>query len=210
MRRLLAILITLAVVLVGADFGLRFLSEYWVARQLQRSLDLPSRPSVSLNGFPYIPRLVSGDLPTATVRTGSFTREGVTIERIRLILHDVHFSTRQLIYGRRADITADRGDGVVVVRAIEVSAPAIGPVRIRFQGGQAVVRSDRLAQPISATVSLDGGTVVIRSTDSGLPGSFDVELPVLVPEQRYTRLTVSGSGAIIAFEVVEPRFEVNA
>jgi hypothetical protein len=209
MRRLLTFLITLALVLVTADFGLRFLSQYWVARQLQRSLDLPSRPSVSLGGFPYIPRLVSGELPTATVRTGTFSVEGVTVERVRLTLHQVHFSTRQLIYGKSADITADRGDGIAVVEALDVNATTVGSVQVRFEGGVAIVRSERLSQPFEAAVSLDGSTLTLRSTDPAFPGSFDVTLPDLVTDQRYTHLTVSGSQATIAFVLDQPRFGVK-
>jgi hypothetical protein len=48
----LAFLIPLVLVLAAADYGLRYLSQYWVARQLQRSLELPGQPSVSLGGSP--------------------------------------------------------------------------------------------------------------------------------------------------------------
>jgi hypothetical protein len=208
MRRLLAFLLALALVLVAADFGLRYLSEYWVAQRLQRSLDLPSRPSVSLGGFPYIPRLVSGDLPTVTVRTGKLTVDGVTIEGIRLSLHNVHFSTRQLLYGKSSDIRADRGDGVAVIRAIAVTATTVGSVRVRFEGGAAIITSERLQRSFEAIASLDGSSLVLRSTDAALPGSFDAKIPLLLPEQRYTRLTLAGSEARIAFELAKPRFEV--
>ncbi len=70
MRRLLATLVALALILVAADFGLRFLSEYRVSKQIQESLQLPVRPSVSLGGLPYIPRLLSGDFLPGLLYTG--------------------------------------------------------------------------------------------------------------------------------------------
>lgn len=210
MRRLLTFLLTLVLILVAADFGLRFLSEYWVSRQLQRSLDLPSRPSVSLEGFPFIPRVVSGDFSSATVRTGPFTEGGVRLQRMRLTLHDVHFSTRQLLYGKRADIRAARGDGEAVVNAIDASAAPIGPVRVRFAGGGAVITSDRLQGPVMANVALSGSSLVIRSADPALPGSFDIKLPELVAGLRYTQVTVVGSEADLAFVLASPRFEIRA
>ena len=210
MRRLLTFLLTLALVLTGADFGLRFLSEYWVSRQVQKSLALPSRPSISFEGFPFIPRLVSGDFPSAEVRTGPFTDDGVRLERVRLTLRDVHFSTRQLLFGTRAAIRAARGDGVAVVTTIDVTATPVGPVRVRFTGGGAVVTSDRLPSPVKATVALSGSGLVVRSGGPALPGSFDVKLPELVAGLRYTNVTSVGSEADLQFVLARPRFEITS
>ncbi len=210
MRRLLTFLLTLVLVLVAADFGLRFLSEYWVSRQVQRSLALPARPSVSLEGFPFIPRLVSGDFSSATVRTGPFTRGSVGLDRVRLTLHEVHFSTRQLLYGKRAEIRAARGDGVAVVKTIEVHTTPVGPARVRFSSGGAVIGSDRLQGPVKATVTVSGSSLVVRPDDPALPGSFDVKLPELVAGLRYTKVTVVGSEADLAFVLASPRFEITS
>jgi hypothetical protein len=213
MRRLLIFLVVLAVVLGAADFGLRFLSEYWVARQLQESLHLPSRPSVTLAGFPFTPRLVSGDFPSATVRTGPLTREGVTFTEIQVTLRDVHFSTRQLLYGKQAGIRARRGEGVADVRAINVTTTVLGQqanLRVRFEGGRAVVTSDRLQSPVVASVALEGSTLVVQANDTALPGSFGIKLPELVPDLRYARLAVAGSEAEVTFVLANPRFEVKA
>jgi hypothetical protein len=208
-RRLLTFLVAFVLVLVAADFGLRFLSQYWVAGQIQRSLDLPSRPSVTLSDFPFIPRLVSGDVSKATVQTGPFAVEGVRLERVRLTIRTVHFSTRQLLYGSEADITAESGEGVAVIKAITVPDTPVGPVRVRFEGGLAVLTSDRLPGPIVATVAVDGSVLVLTSGDSALPGSLDVQLPKFVAGLRYTEVAVTGSEADIAFAVANPRFRVG-
>jgi hypothetical protein len=210
MRRLLTVLITFVVVSVAADFGLRFLSQYWVAGQVQRSLDLPSRPSVTLNVFPFIPRLLSGDVSEATIRTGTFTVEGVRLERVRITLRGVHFSTRQLLYGSQADITAGSGAGVAVIKAVTVSNTPVGPIHIRFEGGQAILTSDRLPDPISADVAVDGSVLVFNASDPALPGSLDVDLPKFVAGLRYSEVTVTGSKADISFAVANPRFRVTA
>jgi hypothetical protein len=210
LRRLLKFLLPLILILLGADFGLRFLSEYWVARQVQESLQLPTRPSVSLGGFPYIPRLVSGDFPTVTIRTGAFTADQVKLERVRLTLHDVHFSTRQLLYGQRAAIRARRGDGVAVLNALDVTGTPAGTVHVRFEGARVAITSDQLQGTVEASVALDGSTLVVRPSDPRLPGPFDVDLPKFLPGIRYTGVAVSGSGAEIAFKLANARFEVNA
>jgi len=209
LRRLLTFLLPLIVVLLGADFGLRFLSEYWVARQVQESLQLPTRPSVSLGGFPYIPRLVTGDFPTVTVRTGAFKADQVNLERVRLTLHDVHFSTRQLLYGQRAAIRARRGEGLAILKTVDLTGTPAGTLHVRFEGARVAITSDQLQGTVVASVALDGSTLVFRPNDSRLPGPFDVDLPKFLPGLRYTGLAVSGSGAEIAFKLASPRFEVN-
>jgi hypothetical protein len=211
MRRLVAFLATLIIVLVGADFGLRIVAEYRTGDQLRRSLELSSRPSVSVGEFPFIPQLVSGSFPRVTVRTGHWTVNGVTLDRVRLTLRDVRASTRALLYGRATTITADRGDGEAVIKALDATLGVLGQeatFRIRFEGGGAVVTSDQLADPVRATVSLEGSALVIRPDSSAIPASLTVDLPQLIGGLRYTRADVVGSEALIAFVVARPRFDV--
>ena len=63
MRKALVAVGVAVVLLVGADLGLRALAQYWIAGQLRSSLGLERRPSVSLGGFPFLPRLVTGEIP---------------------------------------------------------------------------------------------------------------------------------------------------
>jgi hypothetical protein len=212
LRRLLAFLITLALVLVGADFGLRFLSEFWAGRQLERSLDLPSRPSVSLDAFPYIPHLVSGDVATVTVRTGSLRVEGARIDRLALTLHDVHFSTRQLLYGKQATIRARRGEGTAVVTSADLTTTILGQeteVHILFRGSRVAVTSDRFPVPVEGSVSLDGSVLVVRSDDPRLPISLSAGLPQLVAGLRYTAVRLADFGAELSFALASTRFDVE-
>jgi LmeA-like phospholipid-binding len=62
MRRFLIALAVLVAILVAADFGLRLLTAYWLGRGLQSSLSLSERPSVSLDAFPFLPEVVSGNV----------------------------------------------------------------------------------------------------------------------------------------------------
>src|SRR5262245_31103251 len=86
------LLVTLSVVLVAADAGLRTLSQFYISRSIQRSLDLPERPSVSLGGFPFSVRLLSGDIPSVTVRARDVTAQGLKLERVDLNLNGVDMS----------------------------------------------------------------------------------------------------------------------
>ena len=58
----------LAVLLVGADIGSRILTQRVIARRIQASLHLSDRPSVSLDGFPFLLHFAEGSFPAASAR----------------------------------------------------------------------------------------------------------------------------------------------
>jgi len=107
MRKALVALGVLVVVLVAADFGLRALAQHWVAGQLQSSLRLEERPSVSLGGFPFLPRLATGRFPSVDVEShGSLKASEFPLAGIEVTLRDVRFSADQLLFGNKATIRA--------------------------------------------------------------------------------------------------------
>jgi hypothetical protein len=115
----------------------------------------------------------------------------------------------RFLYGQRAAIRAKGGDGVAIVKALDVTGTAVGTVHFRFEGARVTISSDQLQQTVEASVALDGSTLLIRPNDPALPGSFDVELPEFLPGLRDTGVAESGSGAEIAFELQRPRFEIK-
>ena len=139
MRKLLVALAVIAAVVVGADFGLRLLANYWVGRELQSSLTLSQRPSVSIGGFPFLPELISGDVASVTVHAkGSITEGKLPVHEVTLTLQNVSFSPSQLVAGGGATIRAGSGDGTAQFTQGDLNA-ALGasvPVTITFRGGR--------------------------------------------------------------------------
>ena len=210
MRRLLVALIVLGVLLVGADFGLRFLGEYWVARELQGKLELSTRPDVSLEGFPFIPHLISGEFTAVRLRTGPTEVKGIDLEAVELELRDVRFSTRQLVAGGDATIRGREGDGQITLTGQAVTQAlkrANVPLRVRFVDGEVRIGSPQLGLEGRAELSTSGGRLVL--TPAGFPRISSFPLPELVPGVEYTDAEVRGSEAEIAFQVENPTFEVS-
>src|SRR6266508_2677854 len=78
--------------LVAADFGLRVVAQYLVARQLQTSLVLQDRPKVSFGGWPFVTELVGGKLASVTVEArGSITSDQFPVQSVDATLRDVSF-----------------------------------------------------------------------------------------------------------------------
>src|SRR6266540_2169879 len=112
MRKAIVAVGVVVLVLVGADFGLRALAQYWVSGQLQTSLELDRRPTVSLGGFPFLPRLVTGRFSSVTVDSEGQVRTGrFQLSAVDLALRDVRFPPDQLLFGNKATIRAGSGSG---------------------------------------------------------------------------------------------------
>src|SRR5438093_6759332 len=144
------IIIALALVvglLVAADVGLRLLAQYWVGRTIATSMGMPERPSVSVGGFPFLWHLASGDFPSVTITSrGPVTGGTVPLESAQVVLHDVHISSGQLLFGTSSTITAKKGDGTATLTAADLNATIASDTsaHVRFEGGTVVVTSSSL------------------------------------------------------------------
>ena len=61
-RGLIALAVLLAL-LVVADATARAMVRPWIGRDVALALGLPERPAVTIGGFTFLPRLVSGEIP---------------------------------------------------------------------------------------------------------------------------------------------------
>ena len=211
MRKLLVALAVIAAVVVGADFGLRLLANYWVGRELQSSLTLSQRPSVSIGGFPFLPELISGDVASVTVHAkGSITEGKLPVHEVTLTLQNVSFSPSQLVAGGGATIRAGSGDGTAQFTQGDLNA-ALGasvPVTITFRGGRVVVRVGKGGQEFAATPSVSGGQLVLTPTKGSIP-RLSIELPKIVEGITYRKVRIEGGTATLSFTLRHATFKIK-
>ena len=74
MKGFLVTLLVLVVLLVGADFGARWIAEDRVATQLQSQLKLDEKPDVAIHGFPFVTQAASGDYGVGDADRASTSR----------------------------------------------------------------------------------------------------------------------------------------
>jgi LmeA-like phospholipid-binding len=207
MRRLVIVLIVLAVLLVFLDIGSRLAAQYAVSRDLAATLDLAEQPKVSLGGFPFLPRLAWGSVPTVTVTAGPTTMEGVSIRGVHLTLRDVTFSAGALLTGGDGTIEAKRGEGEAVIDGATVPATVLGQtvtLHVRFEGDRTLVTAEGLRGTIEVDPELDDrGNLVLRPASPLLPVSVTVPLPTLVDGVTYTSLHVRNGVATMGFDVLD-------
>lgn len=209
-RLLIRFALVPAALYVAADFGARALADAGVSKELQTSLQLSSKPDVSLGGFPFIPKLVSGRFDTVEATARRFSSGGVRFARVDLTLRDVTTSTWRLLRGTDAKIGIGSGKGTATMTAQDVSdalRSAGLAVAVTFEPGRVVVRSTATSLEGSATPALRHGALVLRSR--GLPSSVRIPLPAVVPGLRYTGVTIAGSRAVLSFDVRATTLDVG-
>jgi hypothetical protein len=210
MRRALIIVGAMALFLVGADLGLRALAQYWIAGQIQESFELSDRPSVSLGGFPFMPRLLTGRFSEVTVRSQGTVRTGrFPLSGVDLTLRQVRFPADQLLFGNKATIRAAGGSGTVTLTEEDINRafPATVPVTIHLGGGK--VRIDSSNGTVVTRLRVVDNRLVLVPVEGSLPVEVRVALPVLVRGITYTRIGVEGSRAVVRFRLTRPTILVR-
>jgi hypothetical protein len=208
MRKLLVALAVLLVVYVAADIGARFWAQSWVGGQLQRSLHLSKSASVSFGGLLFIPEVVSGHIPSATVHAASFSSEGVRFQSASLDLRDIRFSPSQLFRSKHTgSIRAARGDGEVSMSGDDLTAAlrdrGFGGT-VTLAGGEVRLSGGGLPGEISAQPSIEGGTLVLRASGT----SVSLPLPEVVPGLTYRDVRIEGDTGELLFTVSNVEFVI--
>jgi len=206
-RRLLILIIVIVVLLIGLDVGSRLVTQYAASRGLETTLGLDERPAVSLGGFPFLPRLLSGNLPSVTVHVGKDEVQGVSIQRANLALDDVRFSAGDLLGRSEGTIHARSGTGEAVVDGATVPATILGqrvPLHVRFEGSRTLVSAEGFPGSIAVSPEIDDqGDLVLRPEGGLLPVSVTVQLPQLIDGIHYRSLDVRDGKATLTFEVAD-------
>jgi hypothetical protein len=134
MRGFLITLLVLVVLIVGADFGARWIAEDRVATQLQSQLKLDAKPDVAIHGFPFVTQAAAGDYGSVTL-----TADHIPYRQLRDItlvadLGDVTLPPQSLIDGTVRSIPARtvtasaEVDPADLARVLRVSDVTVEPV----------------------------------------------------------------------------------
>jgi hypothetical protein len=210
MRKALIIVGAVVLLLVGADLGLRALAQYWIAGQIQTSFELRDRPNVSLGGFPFLPRLITGRFPEVTVRSKGTVQTGrFPLSGVDLTLRQVRFPADQLLFGNKATIRAAGGAGTITLTEEDINRafPATVPVTIHLSGEK--VRIETSSGTVVTRLRVTDNRLLLVPVEGSLPVEVRVSLPVIVRGITYTGVRVEGSRALLRFRLTRPSILVR-
>ncbi|HEU5354251.1 MAG TPA: DUF2993 domain-containing protein [Actinocrinis sp.] len=191
-RRGLGCLIALAILvalLIGADRVAAAVTENQLAGKIQSSQNLNQKPSVSIDGFPFLTQVISRHFDHATVDINNLDARGVPIQHIHADLRGVHVSSGY------NSATVDTLNGTATLSYDQVATALskqaeIGEITLAQGTGNQVKASYSIAGiSVSAdvTVSVLSGnelrftTTKVHTPLSGLglnTGGFDVKVPL--------------------------------
>jgi hypothetical protein len=115
------VVVVLAGLLVGADYGLAAAAEYQVSKKMRSDLNLANDPSVNIHGFPFITQALAGDYHDITVNaTGVPAKNTLRDLEVDADLHDVRVKLSDLLSGNVSQVRVDEVDGQVKVKASDI------------------------------------------------------------------------------------------
>jgi hypothetical protein len=123
-RTITIIVASVIALLVALDFGTRAFAESEVASQI-KSQGFPTKPSVSIQGFPFLTQVATRDMKTIDISATDVPVGPVTIHSINAVLNGVHINSSF------NGATVDTVTGTAVITFGELSnslASQVGPL----------------------------------------------------------------------------------
>jgi hypothetical protein len=205
-RRWLIALVVLILVLVGVDFGAKAFAENAIATKIDSS-GLGTKPSVNIEGFPFLTQVASRDLSQIDINASNFTVKQVVISS----LHATATGVRPNASFNGATISKINGTVVVsfttVTNLIPVPGltvtpdPADGPDAIKFNSslGGAVGKIEQInANTIKVEVGNLTGLAGLASLIGGstIASSYTFVIPTLPAGLVVRSISVTSQGIV--------------
>ena len=182
MRKFLVALVILVIVLVVIDRAGLFIAEREIGTRVQQSYKLPAKPGVSIEGFPFLTQVVSGNYQQINVSIASSDNDGVQLKDINAQFTGVHASLSLLLGQDSGTVTAAHATGTATVPFSQVLQRLPKGVTIGPDGGSSLTVSGTTAYgTIKGTARL------------GVSGSR-----ITVTPQRFTVAGVTAPGYLVS------------
>ncbi len=190
-RRLLITLIVLAAIVVGLDRGAAYVAGRELASRIQSQEHLPSRPDVSIEGFPFLTQVASGRYGHGSLTAHGLSRSGLTVETAHVDLYGVHVPLGDITGGHVKDVPVDRATGTARISFAAVA----GAIASRTEG----LGTLTLSQASGSSVRV-GGKVTVLGSSYSLDGVGDVSL-----SRGQLRVAIAGSSLAALPSVISSR-----
>ena len=197
---LVILLVSLFVLLVG-DLVVKSIAEDRMESALQSSFEFSSRPEVTIKGWPFVVRVIQGNLASVIVVADGVRARGIDLRDVRLQFDDVRFTLEKILWGDDRRVRVGRGEGTASITAAELNSVLSDrdvPATVDFNNGSTVVNSSELNVEAAAGVGVDADRLLI--TPEGGLKTIEFSLPAFAEGVTYTSARVEGSRLIIEVE----------
>ncbi len=166
----MVVLLSVVLLLVVADRGGAYLAGRAVAARLQDSAGLAARPTVTIDGFPFLTQAARGSYGQIQVRARDVPAGSTRLAELGATLRGVQLPLSDVVSGRVEQVPVERIDARVLLsyadltrrsgdRALTVSQAGD---RVRVRGSVRVLGRTLAASAVSA-VTVEGDEVVVTA-----------------------------------------------
>jgi hypothetical protein len=113
--RLLIALAIVGAMLFGADLFLRTVTETRAENQMESVLDLRNKPDVTLGGWPFVIKALSGNFPSISLEIANERVRGVELSNISLEVRDVELDLGSLLSDSSEAVRMGGGEGTAAL-----------------------------------------------------------------------------------------------
>jgi hypothetical protein len=158
-----------AALILGADRGAQAYAEHVAAGRIQDCVHSPTRPSVSISGFPFLLHAVRGRFDHVSITAHDARVRGIGVQDLHADLRGIRRS------GDGAHVASLDGSAAMAYSQLNGGLPTVqvaygGPGAVRVSGGIGWLSGSVTARP-----RIDGKTIVLapQQFSSPLTGGLD-------------------------------------
>jgi hypothetical protein len=215
-RKAFVWVVVVLVLLVGLDFGAKAFAQSEAATQLQKQ-GFPTKPSVSIGGFPFLTQVVTKHFDQITISASNIPAGPITITSMKVVAKDIRINSLTSFSGGTTGPL--NGSIFISLGSLTSALSAAGPLASLVTGGNGLKVVTVGNNEVKGSLQLVGGLIswsavwMVRTvgpneidlhliSSSGLPsalksGAKDVKLPLSSLPAGLTLtggLTSSGTG----------------
>jgi hypothetical protein len=187
-RMLIAFVVFIIAIVVVADRVGEKVAAHVLADKLQTDEQLPSKPSTSISGFPFLTQAIGGKYKEVSVTAHDFVTDGVRVSTMTVHLHGVHLPISKVIGGSVHQVPIDHVDGSATVSFAEMKrylgTHGVEVTFSRGPGGSLKVRDSVTLHGQKVTVteavglSVTGNVITLTLSGATLPVGSVLAIPL--------------------------------
>ena len=193
------------IIVVVGDRVTASVAAHVLADKLQSDEHLPSKPSTSIGGIPFLTQAFAGKYDDVSVTAHDFVTDGVKVSTMTVHLHGVHIPLSKVVGGSVHQVPVDHVDGKALVTFAEMQSYLAGKgVHVTFHRGPGgslqlqeplTLHHKKLTVSASVRLSLTDNIITLNLTGANLPATaLPVPLQGLPFRVNLHSVTVTSDG----------------
>jgi hypothetical protein len=168
---LIVVLVVLIGLLVGADFWARSYAENRVAAEIQHQ-GFPTRPTVTIDGFPFLTQVISRDFSEVQISSGSITEGPLVIQSMSATLDRVLVNPHY----NGGTVTSLNGNAGITFTALASAMSSEAGALSQLVSGTLSLSAAGSGE-VKATLGVDGfGATAVWRVSATAPRTIDIQL----------------------------------